>query len=257
MKLVDAHIHLSDSEYKNNVAYLIEDAKESGIKALATNSMDLKTCRSDLELAKKYPNLVCPVLGIHPWNVNAISEFELETTIELIQNNRTLVKAIGEIGLDCKYETVWEKQMMVFDKMLRLAESLQLPVIIHSRGTTDKIIEILQSYKLKNVVLHWFSFPISTLEKAIDKGYLITEGPPVTYSKSLREIVEKVPLKNFLTETDGPVKYWKNPFNGEMTKPSYVSYVVKAVAEIKRLPVDYVAEQIIHNFEAFFGVKVS
>ena len=62
-----------------------------------------------------------------------------------------IVKAIGEIGLDYKYETIWEKQTMVFDKMLHLAETLNLPVIIHSRGTTDKIVEMLPSYNLKRV----------------------------------------------------------------------------------------------------------
>ena len=50
--------------------------------------------------------------------------------------------------------------MMVFDKMLRLAETLELPVIIHSRGTTDKIIDMLPSYRLKHVLLHWFSYPL-------------------------------------------------------------------------------------------------
>ena len=42
---------------------------------------------------------------------------------------------------------------MVFDKMLKLAESLELPVIIHSRGTTDKVVEMLASYRLKQRVV--------------------------------------------------------------------------------------------------------
>ena len=45
----------------------------------------------------------------------------------------------------------------------------------------------------------------------MDNGYFITEGPPVTYSNGIREVVENVPLTNFLTETDGPVTYWKQP----------------------------------------------
>jgi len=177
--------------------------------------------------------------------------------LDLIQKRKNVVKAIGEIGLDHKYETSWEKQMTVFDKMLRLAEALDLPVIIHSRGTTDKIVEMLPSYRLKRVLLHWFSHSISTLYRAMDDGYLITEGPPATYSKDIREIIEKVPLTHFLTETDGPVTYWKRPYNGQLTTPSFIGNVVEAVAEIKKMQADDVAQQIAENFEEFFSLKLN
>jgi TatD DNase family protein len=256
MKLVDAHVHLSDTEYVGHIDELIADAKTAGISALMTNSMDFKTCKNDIALAEKYPGLVYAALGIHPWNVNVLGENELQQTIEFIQQHKGTVKAVGEIGLDYKYETVWEKQLLVFDSMLHLAETLDLPVIIHSRGTTDKIVDMLPSYRVSKVLLHWFSYPMTALCKAVDKGYFITEGPPATYSNGIREVVEQVPLTNFLTETDGPVTYWKRPFNGQLTKPSYIRNVVEAVAEIKKLQVDEVAEQIAHNFEFFFNIKL-
>jgi TatD DNase family protein len=257
MKLIDAHVHLSDAEYVGHIDELVTDAKNAGVTALVTNSMDLKTCQNDVKLAEKYPDLVYPALGIHPWNVNLIENKELEETIDFIQKQKGIIKAIGEIGLDYKYETIWEKQTMVFDKMLRLAETLELPVIIHSRGTTDKIVEMLPSYRLKRVLLHWFSHPMSALSKALDNGYFITEGPPATYSPGIREVVDKTPITNLLTETDGPVTFWKQPFNGQLTKPSYIRNVVEAVAEIKKMQVEEVAQQIIKNFEVFFNIKVN
>ena len=257
MKLIDAHVHLSDAEYTSHIDELVADAKNAGVTALVTNSMDLQTCQNDIKLAQKYPDLVYPALGIHPWNLNVIEDKELQETIDFIQKQKGIVKAIGEIGLDYKYETLWEKQTMVFDKMLRLAEKLELPVIIHSRGTTDKIVEMLPSYRLKRVLLHWFSHPMSALSKALDNGYFITEGPPVTYSNGIREVVDKTPITNLLTETDGPVTYWKQPFNGQLTKPSYIRNVVEAIAEIKKMQVEEVAQQIIRNFEVFFNIKVN
>ena len=257
MKLIDAHIHLSDAEYTGHIDELIADAKNAGVTALVTNSMDLKTCINDIKLAEQYPNLVYPALGIHPWNVNVLKENELQETIDFIQKQKGITKAIGEIGLDYKYETIWEKQTLVFDKMLRLAETLELPVIIHSRGTTDKIVEMLPSYNLKRVLLHWFSHPMSALTKALDNGYFITEGPPVIYSNGIREVVDKTPITNLLTETDGPVTYWKQPFSGQLTKPSYIRNVVEAVAEIKKMRAEEVAEQIIKNFETFFKIKIN
>ncbi len=257
MRLIDAHIHLSDNEYIGHIDELIIDAKKAGVTALVSNSMDLQTCQNDIKLSQKYPDIIYPALGIHPWNVNVLKENELQEIIDFIQKQKGIVKAIGEIGLDYKYETLWEAQIMVFDKMLRLAEELDLPVIIHSRGTTDKVVEMLPSYNLKKVLLHWFSHPIAALSKALDNGYFITEGPPITYSKGIREVVEKTPLTNLMTETDGPVTYWKQPYNGQMTKPSYLRNVVEAIAEIKKTPVEEVAKQITINFQDFFNIKLS
>jgi TatD DNase family protein len=257
MRLVDAHIHLSDAEYAGRVDELVADARIAGVKALISNAMDLRTCQNDILLSQKYPGLVYPALGIHPWNVNVLKENELQETMAFIIGHKTEVKAIGEIGLDYKYDSIWEEQTSVFDKMLHLAERLDLPVIIHSRGTTDTVVEMLPSYRVKRVLLHWFSHPLSALAKALENGYFITEGPPVSYSNGIREVVEKTPITQFLTETDGPVTYWKQPYNGQMTKPSYLSEVVRAVSEIKKVPVEEVSEQIVRNFEVFFEIKLS
>ncbi len=258
MRLVDAHIHLSDPEYTGHTDEILADAKNAGLVALVTNAMDLASSIEALRLAEQNPNFVHVALGIHPWNVNVLKPNELEETVDLIsaQSQLKRVVAIGEIGLDCKYEAIWEKQLMVFDKMLRLAEKLGLPVIIHSRGTTEFIVEMLPSYNLKRVLLHWFSHPMTALAKAMAHGYYITEGPPVVYSNGIREVVTNTPLTNLLTETDGPVLFRKAPFNGQMTKPSFVREVVHAIAGIKNMTAEAVAEQIAQNFEAFFSIKL-
>ncbi len=258
MKLVDAHIHFSDKEYAGQIDELVADAKSANVAAIVSNSTDLETSKQSLALAEKYPTLVHAALGIHPWNLNNLKENELDETLELIQDqaNKGKVTAIGEIGLDIKYQSIWDKQMLVFTKMLQEAEKLSLPVIIHSRGTTAQIVEMLPSYNLKRVLLHWFSYPFTALQDAISHGYSITEGPPATYSSGIREVIAQTPLAHLLTETDGPVKYYKPPFNGQTTKPSHIRNVVEAIAEIKKMPTANVTEQIATNFESFFNVKL-
>jgi len=118
-------------------------------------------------------------------------------------------------------------------------------------------VEMLPSYRLDRVLLHWFSHPMSALYKAVENGYYITEGPPVAYSNGIREVVKKVPLTNLLTETDGPVTYRKCPYNGQLTSPSFIRTVVEAIAEVKNMTVVEVAEQISKNFEIFFGIKLN
>lgn len=259
MKLVDAHIHLSNKEYLGKMEELIADAQSANVVALVSNSVDLETSIDTLRLAEKYPRLVYPALGIHPWNVNILKENELEETLKLIrdQHQKKTVAAIGEIGLDYTYEATFAMQMMVFERMLHLAEELALPVIIHSRGTTAQIIDMLSAYNLERVLLHWFSHSSGTLHKAVDHGYFITDGPPVAYSNGIREVVREAPLTNFLTETDGPVTYRKAPFNGQLTKPSFIRTIVEAVAEVKQIAAADAAEQIAKNFERFFNTKLA
>jgi len=259
MKFVDAHIHLSDEEYSESVDEVIAEARSSNVVALVSNSMDLKTSIRSLKLAKQYSGMVYAALGIHPWNVNAVTEDELQQTIELIskkRRNKALI-AIGEIGLDHKYVNIWDKQLMVFNGMLHLAEKLDLPAIIHSRGTTAKIVDMLPSYNLKRVLLHWFSNPISALSNVVENGYYITEGLPTIYSNGIREVVRKIPLTNLLTETDGPVRFFKQPFDGKRTTPAFIPTVVRARSEIKKVEAAVAAEQIVKNFEEFFRVKLN
>jgi len=259
MKFVDAHVHLSDKEYAGDIDEIIAEAKDANVVALVSNSMDYETSVGSLRLAETCPRMVYAALGIHPWNVKALTEDDLQQMLELIsqqRQNKALV-AIGEIGLDYKYTKIWDKQLMVFDNMLKLAENLDLPVIIHSRGTTAQIVEMLPSYNIRKVLLHWFSRPASALTKAVEYGYYITEGAPTAYSNGIRDIVRRTPLTNLLTETDGPVRFYKSPFKGKRTTPAFIPTVVKAIAEVKSMDVEDVATQIIQNFEEFFGVKIS
>jgi TatD DNase family protein len=258
MKFVDAHIHLSDPEYDQRVGEIVEDAKRSNVAALVSNSMDLQTSLLSLQLAEEYSGLVYAALGVHPWNAKNLSPNETQNVTSLIFQRRETVVAVGEIGLDFRYagsEELRDLQLQVFHEMLRTAEKLSLPVIIHSRETAHEIMSLLQSYNLKKVLLHWLSSKfVGLLPQIVDRGYYITEGPPAVYSSGIREIVRRVPLANLLTETDGPVRFG-GPFKGKITKPSFIPLVVEAIAQIKGMKENEVADQIVKNFANFFGVK--
>jgi TatD DNase family protein len=259
MKLVDAHIHLSDDDYSGCVDEIVQEAKALSVVALVSNSMDLKTSIGSLELAERFPSMVYAAVGIHPWTVNDLTDDQFQETVDFISKkakSKGLV-AIGEIGLDFKYMNIWDRQLKVFDSMLHLAEKLVLPVIIHSRGTTAQIVDMLPSYSVKKVLLHWFSNPISALTKAVDHGFYISEGAPVVFSNGIRDVVKKVPMENLLTETDGPVRFFRPPFQGKRTTSAFIPTIVKAIAEVRKMDPESVAEHVRENFERFFGIKVN
>lgn len=258
MKFVDAHIHLSDEEYSGSVDDVLGEARKANVVALVSNSMDLKTCTASLKLAEMHSELVYAALGIHPSNVKGLTEDELQRVLDFISAQRTnkAFVAVGEIGLDSKYMDVWDEQIRVFDLMLHSAEKLGLPVVVHSRGATSQIVEMLPSYSLNKVLLHWFSHPVSAIAKAVEKGYFVSEGPVVAYSEGIRDIVREVPLTNLLTETDGPVRYFKAPFVGRRTTPAFIPTVVEAFAKVKKVRAEEVAKQVLDNFQSFFDLEL-
>jgi Tat protein secretion system quality control protein TatD with DNase activity len=114
-------------------------------------------------LAEKYPGLVYAALGIHPWNVSVLKENELDETLKLISEKaeKKSVAAVGEIGLDAKYEKIWDKQLMVFDRMLRLAETLNLRYNPSREPPPySRDASLIQP---QTGLLHWFSYPLSAL----------------------------------------------------------------------------------------------
>ena len=260
MRFVDAHIHLADNDYAQNVKEIVDEAKRSNVLALVANSVDLASSHRSLKLAEEYPSHVYAALGIHPLNTKQLESNELHDTVDLIirnSENRQRVVAIGEIGLDSTYSGKGESteiQLQVFHEMLRIAEKTSLPVIIHSRGCTSQILGMLPSYTIKKVLLHWFSQPHNLISTIVDYGYYITEGPSIVFSDGIREIVKHIPLTHFITETDGPVRF-RGPFKGKLTTPSLIPAVVAEVAALKRKEKSDVAEQIFRNFVEFFGVK--
>jgi len=257
LRFVDAHLHLSDKDYSRCIDEIVEEARLASVVAMVSNSVDLETSIRNLELADEYSGLVYVALGIQPRGVKDLIEDELEKTLDLISKqkaNRALV-AIGEIGLDASYESNWEDQLRVFDEMLHAAEKSRLPVIVHSRGAEAQIIDMLPSYILKRVLLHFFTGPVSVLSTGIEHGYYFSEGPAAAYSVGVREVVRQVPISNLLTETDGPVRFYKRPFKGNRTGPAFIPLVVEAIAEIKDTSMQAVAEKVARNFEQFFDVK--
>jgi TatD DNase family protein len=259
LKFVDAHIHLSDPEYNGKVETILEKARKSNVVALVSNSMDYESSLLSFQLARQNPDLVYAALGIHPWNVHSLSPNELEKTLDLIFKHgrrREGVIAIGEVGLDFSYrKEVAELQIKIFIEMLRAAERLSLPVVLHSRRTATKIMTILPSFEVKKVLFHWFSGPVELLPRIIENGHYVSEGPPSVYSKKTKEIVRLVPLDHLLTETDGPVRFG-GPFYGKLTTPSFIPQIVRAIADVKKAKEAEVTDRILRNFVSFFGVDL-
>ena len=145
---------------------------------------------------------------------------------------------------DLNREEVIEKQKKVFQEHIRLANELDLPVIIHGRGDkenfTNAYYDILEELKKnlpnKRGVLHCYAGPVELVDEFLGMGFYFGFNGVVTFknAENIREILQKVPMEKVLTETDCPY-LTPEPFRGKRNEPSFVEYVLGKIAEVKEI----------------------
>ena len=248
--IYDAHIHLSDPEYKSNIDMILNYMDLLKIKACCV-SMDLETSNETMNLCEKSKN-VLPFLGIHP----EMAQKESSSVYDLIEENHQIINGIGEIGLDRTYidsEDEWNIQKQVFSKQLSLAEKFNKPISIHSRKTLTDIFEILPSYKIPGILLHWFDGNKSQLKIAMDNQYFVSYGPLLIYANDKQVLLGKTDLSQLLVETDGPVKF-SHCFEYKTTEIMFVSSVIFCASKILHTSYEKLLLQIEDNSKRFLGI---
>ena len=248
--IYDAHIHLSDPEYKSDMDMILNYMDLLKIKACCV-SMDLETSNETMNLYEKSKN-VLPFIGIHP----EMAQKDSKPVYDLIEKNNEIISGIGEIGLDRTYidsDDEWNVQKEVFSKQLSLAEKFNKPVSIHSRKTLSDIFEILPSYKIPGILLHWFDGNKSQLRIAMDNQYFVSYGPLLVYANDKQTLLTKTDPAQLLVETDGPVKF-PRCFEYKTTEIMFVSSVIFCASKLLHISYEKLIEQIEDNSKRFLGI---
>ena len=219
-------------------------------------SEDFNSSVEALSLKEKFfkdSDLFRVFVGIHPQFAAVSSNLQLFEG--LLQSKLDFIAGIGEIGIDPTYtnldpDNTPEKQKIVFEKMLYLAETNDKPVSIHSRRSVNEILEILPSYKIKNAVFHWYDGNKSNLKRINDMGYFVSFGPYLLYSNDKHTLLKESDTSLILIETDGPVKY-KNCFDGALTSPSLVVSIVYFASVLLKKSFEELSEILYDNSTRF------
>jgi TatD DNase family protein len=148
-----------------------------------------------------------------------------------------LTAAVGEIGLDALIDSPdLEVQERAFRSQLRLAVEAQLPVLIHCRRATGRLLDILREEKSQRVggIFHAFSGSIETAMEAIRLGFVLGFGGPLTYPNARRilEVLRQVPKDAIVLETDAP-DMSPHPHRGEPNAPANLPFIARRVAEVR------------------------
>jgi len=246
--LIDVHCH---ANLFLTIDKVIEDAKKVGVEKIIAVAMSSLSQERVLVIASQY-NEVFASLGIHPEEVkmNEKIEQQLDSIINLIKQNKQNICAIGEIGLDhhfVKDKKLYPLQETIFNKMLLLAQDLELPVNLHTKGAEKIVFDTLLSYKIPNVNIHWYSGPENFLKLGMDRGYYFSITPAISYSPVVKKVVLNVDKEHLLLESDGPVKY-----SGKIGVPAMIKYVLNSISMLKEINSDELEKQIEENTRKIF-----
>lgn len=244
MRLVDAHVHLP--------SYGDPRAVVAGASAVGSFLLSCTVNHSEaalnLLLRRESPASLACFVGVHPSDVTETPPSEL------LGDAFGAADGIGEIGLDEKYSPVSRDsaQMKAFVDQLAAAERLGKPVQVHSRGSSRLCLDVLGTFRLGAVLMHWFEDETS-LEAVRSRGYYVSVGPAVLYSKKVRRIAASVVTDRLLTESDGPVGY---ATLGGAAGPGLIPSVVFAVSELRRTSYDDALRETSSNAERFLGRSI-
>ncbi len=242
LTLVDAHAHLDllgDAEEK------ISRATSLGVLAVIGVSMGAASMERTLGLGKRFPGIVLPALGLHPWQID---QEDVDEALETMEQNLEAAVAVGEIGLDYKLKTKKSIQKELFARQLHLAVEHALPVILHCRYSHQRVFEMVDGADVPGAVFHWYAGPLELIDKIVQRGDFISATPALAYSRMHQEAIRSAPLEHILLETDCPVAY-----EGEEATPSTVVRVCEQVASLKGCSSSEVAGRTTENMERFLG----
>ena len=255
MTFTDTHTHIYDEAFAGEEDLVIERALEAGVSKMILPDIDSQTRQSMFDLADRHPGVLFPCLGLHPTSVDARWQEEL-SLLEKYADKK--IWAIGEIGMDCYWSREFVKeQEEVFRTQLEMAARLELPVIIHSRESTELIINILKDCRSLNVrgVFHAFSGSLETFMELQRLGdWYIGIGGVLTYKKaSIAETVKEIPLERILLETDSPY-LTPVPYRGRRNESAYVPHIASRLAELTGRDVEEIAATTTDNATKLFGI---
>lgn len=252
--LIDTHVHLNTSKFKDNYKEVIERALNSDVKVMIVVGFDRETNQKAIKLAEKYPFIYATV-GYHPTDAKHITDADFSLLEQQLQHEK--VVGVGECGLDFYWDKEHiEEQVQVFQKQIELSLKHNKPLVIHMRDASEATYNVLSEYTNLKGVMHCFSGSDQMAKMFIKLGLHISLGGPVTFKNGHKPkaVAKVVPLDKLLIETDSPYLA-PHPHRGSINEPMRVTLVAKEIANLKQISYEDIAKYTTNNAIELFHLK--
>ena len=252
--LFDTHAHLDDRAFNEDRETLLQELPQQGLSLVMNPGCSLRSSKNADALSKQYDYIYAAV-GSHPDAADEVNEAVLEQYRLLVRENPK-IKAIGEIGLDYHYEDIPRQlQKAAFRAQMKLAEELQLPVIVHEREAHADAMEILDEFPTVTGVFHCYSGSAEMAKELVRRGWYIGFTGVLTFknAKKTVEVAKSLPHDRLVLETDCPYMA-PEPFRGKRNHPGYLYRMAEKLAELWELPVEKVQTITLENGKRLYRI---
>ena len=252
-RYIDTHIHL---DLLAEPALLLQEAEKAGVGAWIVPGVAPEQWSEVLATTALHEQVfVAP--GIHPQAAGNFQKAHLDKLRQLLTYERAV--AIGEVGLDRRLDIPWPQQEELFIAMIRLAREMEKPLLIHTRRSTERILELLQREGGDQVrgIFHAFSGSLETARKIIGMGFLLGVGGVVTLqtARRLPEVIREVPAEALVLETDAPY-LTPEQHRGQANRPAYLELIARQVASLRDWSLAETAQQTTLNACRVLGLPL-
>ncbi len=279
MKWIDTHAHLNLSAFNTDVDAVIERCLTEEVSVINIGTKLTSSLRA-VELAARNEHLFA-IVGLHPIQtvpghhdedelgeggqpfVSRGEVFAIDAFRSLAESPKVL--GIGECGFDywhCPPET-YEVQEAAFLAQIQLANELNLPLMIHTRGPKpgeesptgrsvyEDVYQILKMYAKVPFNVHFYAGTYDEAVRFIDIGGTVSFTGVITFAKVYEDIIKALPLDKLHAETDCPYVA-PVPYRGQRCEPWMVKEVYKKIAAIRGEDEEVVREQLFENARGMY-----
>ncbi len=284
-KYIDIHSHINFRAFDENRDEVIHRALNNDTWVINVGTQ-IDTSKKAVLMTNEYKEGVYAIIGLHPIHTGKSYHDEKElgdegkeftSRGEIFDKNKykELLKlgkviAIGECGLDyyrCTEESI-EKQKTAFVEQIKLANELNLPLMLHLRSNDENnsinayqdALKILKKYAKVKGVSHFFAGTLKDAKDFIDFGFYISFSGAITFPPrkngkgcDYSSIIKDLPIEKIMADTDSPYVA-PVPHRGETNEPAYVRDIVKKISEIKDLKEEKTAKIIVSNAKKLFDI---
>lgn len=256
-RFIDTHCHFDFPPFTGDEEASIQRAAAVGVNKIIIPATEADNFPRVLALAERFPQLYAAI-GLHPIVVERHSDESLAQLEAAIALKPAKLVAVGEIGLDLYRENPqFERQQSLLDEQLRLAKRYDLPVILHSRRTHDKLALHLKRHNLPRTgVVHGFAGSFQQAERFVQLGYKIGVGGTISYPRAskTRDVMAQLPLSSLVLETDAP-DMPLNGYQGQPNRPERVAEVFTHLCSLRHESPEEIVTALLENTHALFGLS--
>ena len=253
--VVDSHCHLDFEGLAERLPEVLEAAETAGVGLMVSISTRVRKFERVLRIAEENRNVYCTI-GTHPHNAHEELDVTVAELVKLAAHPK--VVGIGEAGLDYHYDfSPRAAQAQGFRLHIAAARETGLPLVIHSREAEYDTAAILAEEMRKGAfkpLLHCFTSGIELARAGLALGAYVSFSGILTYknAEDLRAVVAEVPMDRLLVETDAPYLA-PVPFRGKTNEPAFVVKTLEALAAVKGVATDLMAQATNDNFFRLFS----